>query len=120
MVALSKLSEMDELPIMEVSRGIEGGKEGTGIGHLVDAATLKLWVNEYLHKLDSPLGIDETLVEAAFQHGVQSESNKPGQSFIEAEPTIRSEWSCCRGQLPWEEVRDAVWAGFDRARDRNM
>ena len=40
MVALSKLSEINELPNIEVSRGIEGGKEGTGIRHLVDAATL--------------------------------------------------------------------------------
>ena len=54
----------------------------------------------------------------AFRFGVKADGRCAGQSFVESEPELRSEWSSEKGRLPWESVRDAVWAGFDRARDR--
>lgn len=113
------LSSVQDLPILEVSGGVVGGKDGTGIGQLVSAETVEGWVRDYL-KQGGSSGLDEAIVVAAFQHGVQSEFNCAGQTFVEAEPKIRAEWSSVRGQQPWEAVRDAVWAGFDRARNRNV
>jgi hypothetical protein len=113
------VSSVQDLPILEVSGGVDGGKDGTGIGQLVDADTLEAWVHEYLKQSGKP-EMDKGVVVAAFNHGVQSEVNYPGQTFIEAEPKIRAEWSSVRGRQPWEEVRDAVWGGFDRGRNRNV
>ena len=57
---------------------------------------------------------------AAFHFGVRAEGRYAAQSFVEAEPELRSEWSSERGRLPWDGVREAVWAGFDRARERRV
>lgn len=120
MVAPSRIGDVEGLPLLEVSSGVEGGKDGTGIGKLAAPEKIAAWAREYLQKVNTGRDIDESLILAAFQHGVQSEWSSPGQTFVEAEPSIRSEWSCVRGRLPWESVRDAVWAGFDRARNRNV
>ena len=73
------------------------------------------WVREFLGTRSDGEGLS-----IAFRFGVRSEGRYAGQSFVEAEPAVRSEWSSERGRLPWEYVRDAVWAGFDRARDRRV
>lgn len=114
----------DNLPLVEVSSGVSNSKDGKGIGDLVDAATILGWVREYLtaRKTSPEAGneVDEVGLAKAFQFGVRAEGRYAGQSFVEAEPQIRSEWSSERNQLPWESVRDCVWAGFDRARDRSL
>ncbi|HEV3440249.1 MAG TPA: hypothetical protein VG122_23040 [Gemmata sp.] len=109
----------NRLPIVEVSSGVSGS-DGRGIGHLVDAKTIEEWVQEYLTGRTDPIATEPSKLVAAFQFGVQAEGRYAGQSFVEAEPVVRSEWSCERDRLPWESVRDAVWAGFDRARDRTL
>jgi hypothetical protein len=109
----------NRLPIVEVSSGVSGS-DGRGIGHLVDAKTIEEWVQEYLTGRTDPIAMEPSKLVAAFQFGVRAEGRYAGQSFIEAEPEVRSEWSCERDRLPWESVRDAVWAGFDRARDRTL
>jgi hypothetical protein len=103
------------LPISHVVAGLPGSKDGTGIGDIVDPTTVDGWVREYLAGKSDGKGLG-----IAFRYGVRSEGRFPGQSFVEAEPTVRSEWSSERGRLPWESVRDAVWAGFDRARTRRV
>jgi len=110
----------ERLSIAEVSSGVRGSKDGRGIGHLVDNQTIDGWEDEYRKGRSTEPGIDEPSVRLAFQFGVRAEGRYAGKSFIEAEPEVRSEWSCERGRLPWENVRDAVWAGFDRARDRTL
>jgi hypothetical protein len=110
----------DELPILEVSGGVSGSKDGRGIGDLVDGRTIEIWMREYLLDRDTTTDVDELCVLKAFDFGVRTEGRYAGQSFIEAEPEIRSEWSSERGHLPWDSVRDAVWAGFDRGRDRKV
>jgi hypothetical protein len=114
----SSQSSESRLAMAEVSQGVPGSKDGRGIGDLVDRKTIEEWANQYLaennSRDESQLGVASAV--AAFQFGVQAESRLAGQSFIEAEPQIRSEWSSERNRLPWECVRDAVWAGFDRAR----
>ena len=110
----------DRLSIAEVSSGVTGSKDGRGIGHLVDLPTIDGWVDQYQKSRTAENTADELTVKMAFQFGVQAEGRYAGKSFIEAEPELRSEWSCERGRLPWETVRDAVWAGFDRARDRTL
>lgn len=110
----------NKLPIVEVSGGVGGSKDGRGIGDLVNAITIESWVQDYLNSRIERLPLDKAKVVLAFQFGVRAESRYAGQSFIEAEPEVRSEWSCERDRSPWELVRDAVWAGFDRARQRTL
>jgi hypothetical protein len=103
------------LGTMHVEQGLLGSKDGKGIGELADTETVDGWVRDYLaqHAVGEEYG-------AAFRFGVLAEGRYAGQSFVEAEPTIRSEWSSERGQQPWDGVREAVWAGFDRGRDRRV
>lgn len=111
------------LAMAEVSGGVPGSKDGRGIGDLVDRKTIEEWARQYLAERGGGREsgeVEESSMVTAFQFGVRAEGPYAGQSFIEAEPQIRSEWSSARNQLPWECVRDAVWAGFDRARDRTM
>ena len=82
---------------------------------MVDPSTVDGWIAEYLGGRSDGKGL-----AIAFRFGVLSEARNPGRSFVEAEPSIRSEWSSERGRLPWDIVRDAIWAGFDRARDRRI
>jgi len=110
----------DRLSMAEVSGGVSNSKDGRGIGDLVDVKTIELWVRDYLHNRAGQSELDEENLLPAFQFGVRTEGHYAGQSFVEAEPEIRSEWSSQRGRLPWESVRDAVWSGFDRARDRTL
>ena len=106
---------LDQLPILQVEQGLVGGKDGKGIGHLVDAQTIDGWVRAYLGERAG-----NAVLEIAFRFGVEAEGRYAGQSFAEAEPMLRSEWSSERDRQPWDSVRDAVWAGFDRARDRRV
>jgi hypothetical protein len=76
------------------------------------------WVQDYLTARGE--GVDAEAMNVAFRFGVRAEGRYAGQSFVEAEPELRSEWSSEHGRLPWDTVRDALWAGFDRARDRRM
>jgi len=105
----------DALPLLQAAAGLNGSKDGKGIGDIVDPATVDAWLAEYLSGRSDGKGL-----AIAFRFGVRAEGRHAGLSFVEAEPWIRSEWSSERGRLPWESVRDAVWAGFDRARDRRM
>src|SRR5207248_5537289 len=102
--------------VVEAAAGVAGSKDGKGIGDLVDSATVDGWVRDYLTARGD--GSDAEAITAAFRFGVRAEGRYAGQSFVEAEPELRSEWSSERGRLPWDGMRDAVWAGFDRARDR--
>jgi hypothetical protein len=79
----------------------------------VDNETLGDWVRDYLAGRT-----DREDLTVAFCFGATSEGRYAGLSFVEAEPELRSEWSSEKGRAPWDGVRDAVWAGFDRARDR--
>jgi hypothetical protein len=106
---------LDQLPFLQVDQGLVGGKDGKGIGHLVDADTIDVWVHAYLGERDG-----NAVLESAYRYGVEAEGRYAGQSFVEAEPMLRSEWSSERDRQPWDIVRDAVWAGFDRARDRRV
>jgi hypothetical protein len=108
-------AEDNTLPLRQAAAGLPGSKDGKGIGDIVDHATVDAWVTEYLAGKSDGRGL-----AIAFRFGVQAEARYAGKSFVEAEPAIRSEWSSERGRLPWESVRDAVWAGFDRARDRRV
>jgi hypothetical protein len=103
------------LPLAQTAQGLTGSKDGKGIGDLVDDDTVDKWVREYIGGRSDGMGLS-----IAFRFGVKAEGRYAGQSFVEAEPGLRSEWSSERGRLPWESVRDAVWAGFDRARDRRI
>ena len=103
------------LPLAHTAQGLAGSKDGKGIGDLVDDEMVDGWVREYLGGRSDGMGL-----AIAFRFGVKAEGRYAGQSFVEAEPGLRSEWSSERGRLPWESVRDAVWAGFDRARDRRI
>ena len=105
----------DGLPVLQVVGGLAGSKDGKGVGDIVDPVTVDGWVREYLAGKSDGKGL-----AIAFRFGVRAEARHAGRSFVEAEPAVRAEWSCERGRLPWECVRDAVWAGFDRARDRRM
>jgi hypothetical protein len=107
--------EDDRRPMLKADANLGAPKDGTGLGSIVDDATVDAWVVEYLQGRSDGRGL-----AIAFRYGVAAEGRRPGQSFLEAEPVIRSEWSSERGRLPWEIVRDAVWAGFDRARNRNV
>jgi hypothetical protein len=102
-------------PLLQAAAGLTGSKDGKGIGDIADPVTVDGWVAEYLAARSDGKGL-----AIAFRFGVQAESRYVGQSFVEAEPAIRSEWSSERGRLPWESVRDAIWAGFDRARDKRL
>jgi hypothetical protein len=106
---------LEQLPILQVEQGLVGGKDGKGIGHLADEHTIDGWVLAYLGERDGG-----EILEPAFRYGVEAEGRYAGQSFVEAEPMLRSEWSSERDRQPWDVVRDAVWAGFDRARDRRV
>lgn len=108
----------DELPILQVSQGVGGTKDGKGIGDVADGDTVKRWARDYLtgHNADP----NANVLTLAFGFGVRAESRFAGQSFVEAEAELRSEWSSQKEQLPWDVVRDSVWAGFDRARDRRV
>jgi hypothetical protein len=108
-------SDENALPILQAAAGLTSSKDGKGIGHIVDEATVDVWILDYLAGQSDGKGLG-----IAFRYGVQAEVRHVGLSFVEAEPEIRSEWSSERGKLPWESVRDAVWAGFDRARDRRV
>ena len=106
----------DRLPIQQVAGVLAGSKDGKGIGDLADDATVDGWIKNFLAGRSGDTDADQ---EAAFRFGVRAEGRYAGRSFVEAESGLRSEWSSDKGrQTPWDRVRDAVWAGFDRARDR--
>jgi hypothetical protein len=104
--------------MLQASQGVPGAKDGKGIGDVADGDTINRWARDYLtgHYGDSNAG----QLTVAFRFGVRAEGRFAGQSFIEAEAELRSEWSSQKEQLPWDTVRDSVWAGFDRARDRRV
>ena len=107
----------DTLPIRQVAGVLTGSKDGKGIGDLADETTVAEWVQTFLAGQSVDREAKES--EAAFRFGVRAEGRFAGQSFVEAESELRSEWSSEKGQhIPWDRVRDAMWAGFDRARDR--
>jgi hypothetical protein len=103
------------LPILEAAAALPGAKDGSGIGQFVDEQTLRAWIEDYRAR-----GHDFEGLEAAFEYGVQAEARFAGLSFVEAEPELRSQWSSERGHAPWDGVRDALWSGFDRARERRV
>ncbi|MCE9562219.1 MAG: hypothetical protein K8U57_09215 [Planctomycetes bacterium] len=105
-----------QLPLLQAAQGLAGSKDGKGVGDLADLATIDGWVHDYLAGEGDPA--DAKGMAAAFRFGVNADGRYAGQTFIETEPELRSEWSSEKGHLPWDTVRDAVWAGFDRARDR--
>lgn len=108
----------NDLPMMQVSQGVSGAKNGKGIGEMADADTINRWARDYLTgRTGDP---NAEALALAFRFGVRAESRFESRSFVEAEAELRSEWSSQKEQLPWDEVRDSVWAGFDRARDRRM
>jgi hypothetical protein len=106
----------NQLPILQAAQGLAGSKDGKGIGDLADNVTIDGWVHDYLAGEGDPA--DRKRMGFAFRFGVHADGRYAGHSFMETEPELRSEWSSEKGRLPWDEVRDAVWAGFDRARDR--
>lgn len=106
----------DKLPILEAAQALPVSKDGTGIGSLANDGVVDGWASEYLiTKGDAP---DRDALLEAFRFGVRADGWSAGQSFVDTEPQLRSEWSSQKNRIPWEAVRDAVWAGFDRARDR--
>ena len=106
----------DKLPILQAAQALPVSKDGTGIGSLAADGVVDGWASEYLRTRGGPAE-REALAEA-FRFGVRADGWSEGKSFIETEPQLRSEWSSQKNRLPWEAVRDAAWAGFDRARDR--
>ncbi len=106
------------LPTMRVEQGLLGSKDGKGIGDLADDDTIDGWVRDYLDGHAD--AADPMAAGAGFRYGVGAEGRYAGQSFVEAEAGLRSEWSSEKNRAPWDTVRDAVWAGFDRARDRRV
>ncbi|WP_439631288.1 hypothetical protein [Gemmata sp.] len=109
-------SGTDELPILQAAQRLDGPKDGTGIGSMAADGVVDGWASEYLVAKGDPAD-REALLEA-FRFGVRADGWSAGKSFVETEPQLRSEWSSQKNRLPWEAVRDAAWAGFDRARDR--
>jgi hypothetical protein len=107
----------DKLPVLQAVQGLGATKDGHGIGDLVDAVTLDGWVRDYLAARPDA---GDAALDLAFRFGVHAESRHAGRSFAEAEPELRSEWSSEKNRAAWDAVRDAVYAGFDRARDRRV
>lgn len=113
---MTKLIENESaLPMLQAAAALSGAKDGRGIGQFVDEKTLQAWIEEYLAGRT-----DADALRAAFRYGVEAEMRFAGLSFVEAEPELRSVWSAERGHVPWDTVRDAVWSGFDRARERRV
>jgi len=114
----SEPTQNQELPMMQAALGLIGSKDGKGIGDVADPETVAAWVRDYLAGQDA--SVDPIQTAAAFPFGVRAESRYAGQSFVEAEAEIRSEWSSEKNRKPWDTVREMVWAGFDRARDKRV
>lgn len=108
----------DQLPILQVAGAISGPPTGQGIGSIVDPVTEAGWVRDYLAVRGG--GATGGAVEVAFRFGVKAEGRHSGKSFVEAEPDIRAEWSSAPNRQPWDDLREAIWAGFDRARDQRV
>jgi hypothetical protein len=107
----------DDLPLLEVQQGLGTSKDGHGIGDLVDPVTLNGWVSDYLASQSDP---GDGALDLAFRFGVRAEGRHAGRSFAEAEAELRSEWASEKNHSPWDAVREAAYAGFDRARDRRV
>ena len=105
-----------QLPIFEAAQGLAASKDGKGIGDLAHPEIVESWARDYLTGQGELT--DRVVLAAAFRFGVRADGRYAGQSFVETESQLRSEWSSEKGRPPWNAVRDAVWAGFDRARDR--
>ena len=105
-----------ELPLHTVAGALSGTKDGKGVGDLVDEETVNEWTMSFLAGAEADS--DDQSVEAAFRFGARMEGCFAPRSFVEAESDLRAEWAAGKGRVPWERVRSAVWAGFDRARDR--
>lgn len=105
------------LPLRQVAGYLPGSKDGKGIGNLADDDTVTAWFQSYL--AGRPDGGDAAELEVAYRFGARAESLYAGQSFVEVESELRSDWSAVKDRrTPWDRARDAAWAGFDRARDR--
>ncbi|MBA4188089.1 MAG: hypothetical protein C0467_08720 [Planctomycetaceae bacterium] len=104
--------------MMQAAQGLDSPKDGKGIGDLASAEVVDGWTHDYLSGEGDPA--DSRGLAAAFRFGIKADGRCAGLSFVESEPELRSEWSSEKGRPPWETVRDAVWAGFDRARDRRV
>ncbi len=110
--------DTEELPLRDVTAGVPALKGTDGLGDSVDPATLHAWTDEYLSERTYATTLE--VLRAAFQFGVHAESRYPAKAFVDAEPELRADWTSTNDQSVWDNVRDAVWAGFDRARDRRV
>ena len=101
----------EHLPLMHVSQGLSGSKDGKGIGELLDADTMETWVREYLTVQNSPANA-APLESASLRH--------PGGRAIRRS-IVRGSGARTAFRMviaahhsPWDGIRDAVWSGFDR------
>ncbi len=115
-IEITPVEGVSQLPIFEAAQGLGASKDGKGLGDLAHPEMVDSWARDYLTGQGDPT--DRMGLAAAFRFGVRADGRYAGQSFVETESQLRSEWSSEKGRAPWDAVRDAVWAGFDRARDR--
>jgi len=108
----------NQLPLLQAAQGMVDTKDGKGIGDLVNPNLLASWVHDFLIGRGDPL--DQQGMAIAFRFGVKADGRYAGQSFVETESQLRADWAAEKCHIPWDKVREAVWAGFDRARDRRF
>ena len=98
---------------------IAGGYAGKGVGELIDPTTQDNWLRDHLKGESIDASDDEMpWYRLAYRFGVQAAARHPQLAFSEAEPTLKGEWatSGVDTDKTWEEARNTVRAGFERAR----
>ncbi len=100
--------------------GLAGGLAGKAVGEEIDPTVEEsYWREEYPNRdyYDPDLDYDSTYA-AAYRHGWESRPKYRGQSFDDAEPTLRSNWESgdFQDQLDWDRARLAsrdAWIRVD-------
>ncbi len=98
---------------------VAGGYAGKGVGELIDPTTQDNWLRDHLAASSlAPSDAELPWYRSAYRFGVQAAYRHPDAAFDQAEPTLKGEWatSGVDTDKTWEEARNTVRAGFERAR----
>src|SRR5262252_9485891 len=99
---------------------IAGGAAGHTAGEALDPTVeAEYWREHYRRRPYYEPGTDFSAYEPAYRYGWESATDPTYRDlgFEEAEGRLRSEWSKCSPDSPWNRCRDVVRDAWDRARE---
>jgi hypothetical protein len=102
--------------------GIGGGLAGKAIAeHVNPTQEHGFWRENYASRGYAAPGASYDEYGPAYQFGWETQARNPGQTFEQAEPSLRSDWEKAKGasNLRWEDAKEAVHDAWERVAKRH-